>query len=163
MLGRGLIFLLSFAALHLCWESVRGTILESWVVHNGTVVPATELIQLLTPDVQAHAAAFSIRAAGGGINLLNGCEGVDALFMLLAALIAAPVSWAARWRGALWGTLMIFGLNELRVLVLFYAYRSDPGLFYSLHANVMPIILVLLICAYYYFWLEHERHSTAPA
>ncbi len=163
MLGRGLIFLLSFSVLHFLWEGTRGSPLENWVIHNGTVVPAAGLIRLLTPTVQAHAQAFSIHAPGGGLNILNGCEGVDALFMLLAALLAAPVSWRARWRGALWGTLLIFSLNELRILTLFYAYRSDPALFYSLHANVTPIILVLLIGGYYYYWLEHEQRAATNA
>jgi exosortase/archaeosortase family protein len=161
MIIRGLLFLLVFAALHLGWECARGTALEYRIIHDGTVQPAVHVISLLTPRVHAHAAGFAILAPGGGINILNGCEGIDVMFLLLAAFAVAPLSMRARLAGALWGTGLVFVANQLRIIALFYAYRADHALFYPLHATVAPMTLVLVVGAFFYVWLNRNSLATA--
>ena len=36
----------------------------------------------------------------------------------------------------------MFGLNQLRLLVLFYAFRGNRPLFESLHGLVLPLALI---------------------
>jgi exosortase family protein XrtM len=163
MLVRAVVFFVAFAALHLAWESTRGGRLEWLVVHNGVVQPATQLINALTPAVRAQASRFSILSPGGGINILNGCEGVDTLLLLLAAILAAQAPWRARLSGALWGALLVFAANQLRVLTLFYAYRADHALFHTLHTSVTPVILVLIVCVYFHVWLSRPAARPQPA
>ena len=54
-------------------------------------------------------------------------------------------------------------VNQLRVLVLFYAYRADHALFDPLHAIVTPIAVVLLVCVYFYAWLSYSSRRLASA
>ncbi|MEJ0039691.1 MAG: exosortase/archaeosortase family protein [Gammaproteobacteria bacterium] len=160
---RALCFLAIFAALQLTWEALRGSVVERLVVHDGTVRPAAFLANLLTPDVHAHAVDFSLRAPGGGLRILNGCEGVEALFLLAAALGVASVPWKTRWLGLLAGLPLVFLINQARILVLFYSYRANPGLFGTLHAVVAPIVVVLAIAMYFYGWLTYaSRHDAKP-
>lgn len=53
----------------------RGTGIERWIVHDLTLRPAVALVSWLTSEARAKAVGFSIRAPGGGLNILNGCEG----------------------------------------------------------------------------------------
>ena len=146
-------FLLLFCVLQLGWEGLRGGAIEYWTIHHATVRPAAFLVNLLTPDVHARAVDFSLRAPGGGLNILNGCEGMEALFLLLAAFVVAPLSWHARLYGILFGVVVVFTINQARILALFYAFRREPALFDPLHALVAPIAVVLLVSAYFYSWL----------
>jgi exosortase/archaeosortase family protein len=160
---RAIVFALIFAALQLGWQSLRDTAAERVVIHDGVVVPAAMLVNLLTPAAHAEAAGFSLHASGGGLNILNGCEGTEALFLLLAAFCVAPISGPLRLVGFLLGSAVIFVVNQLRVLVLFYAYRADHALFDPLHAIVTPIAVVLLVCVYFYAWLSYSSRRLASA
>lgn len=156
---RAVLYLFVFAALQFSWEAQRGTTIERIVIHNGSVQPAAVLVNMLTPGVHAQAVGFTLRAPGGGLNILNGCEGTEMLFLLLAAFLVAPLAWSSRFLGMLLGVAVVFLTNLARILVLFYAYRADPALFDQLHATVMPIAAVLVVFAYFYAWLAHDSET----
>lgn len=156
LLWRSAGFLLVFSVLQLTWQSLRGTAVEYFIVHTCTVLPAAFGIALLTPGVHVQAIKFTLHAPGGGLNILNGCEGLEALFLLFAAFVVAPIPWRSRPLGLLVGTAVVFIVNQIRILVLFYAYRSNHGLFDSLHGIVAPIIVILIVSVYFYAWLVHS-------
>ncbi len=158
---RGAAFIAVFVVLQLSWQGLRGTAVEHTVVDSGIVLPAVYTINHITPLVHASAQGTSIRAPGGSLNLRNGCEGTEALFLLIAALSSAPLSWRARGMGLLYGLPLIYALNQARVLVLFYAYRANPASFDLLHGSVTPIALVLAVAGYFYAWMAYSVRSDA--
>ncbi|RUP27341.1 MAG: exosortase/archaeosortase family protein [Curvibacter sp.] len=139
-----LAFVIAVVALQWAWGEARGTVVERAVIEQATVGTAVAIINAWTPEVQASPAGSRIKAPGGGINILNGCEGTEVLFLLVAALLAYPMSW--RWRaiGTILGTAFVFVLNQVRLLALFYSYRSDRALFDQLHGLVAPMMLIAL-------------------
>ena len=151
-IGRGILFLAIFAPLQIAWQALRETQLGWLIVHNGTVRPAVQLVNWLTPSVHARAVGFSLAAPGGGLNILNGCEGMEALFMLAAAFAVAPIPRGARAAGFLLGIPLVFVANQARILSLFYAFRSDAALFDTLHGAVTPIAIIAVITCYFYAW-----------
>lgn len=122
---RAVFFSLAFAVLQLGWQASRGTFVQRFVVHDCTVRPAVYLINILTPTVHAAAIGASVAAAGGGLNIENGCEGLEALFLLMAAFLVAPLAWRSRLLGLSVGSALVFVLNQARILTLFYAYRAN--------------------------------------
>jgi len=161
---RAIVFLLVFAVLQLGWQALRGSSVQRFVVHDATVRPAAMLVNLLTPNVHAQAAEFRLLAPGGGLNILNGCEGIEALLLLFAAFAAAPLSWRSKLAGFCVGSVVVFAVNQLRILTLFYAYRADHALFDPLHSIVTPIAVVLAVTGYFYGWLVYTnpRPPSAP-
>lgn len=160
---RAAAFLLAFAALQLGWQSLHGSRVERLVIHDGIVRPAVILVNVLTPRVGARAAGDALQAPGGGLFIRNGCDGLEAMFLLCAAFLVAPMSWRKRWQGLLLGTAFVYVVNQVRILILFYAFRADRQLFDSLHATVTPIAVVLLICTYFYAWQRHAARPLAQA
>ncbi|MBY0544938.1 MAG: hypothetical protein K2Q14_05240 [Gammaproteobacteria bacterium] len=69
------LFLGFFAAMQFGWNSARDTSLERIAIDVLTVRPAVWLINHITPEVMVQAVGNRLKAAGGGINVLNGCEG----------------------------------------------------------------------------------------
>jgi exosortase family protein XrtM len=161
--ARALAFLFAFATLQLIWQGLRGTAVERVVVQNGIVRPAAWLVNGLTPGVQVRAGEHALLAAGGGLNILNGCEGIEALFLLCAALLVAPGGARSRGLGMLLGTVLVFVLNQARILTLFYVFRADRALFGLLHGTVMPLVTVLLVCGYFHLWLAGGNRRAAPS
>lgn len=158
---RGIAFVLLFAALQVTWQALRGTWVERVVIHDCAVRPAAFFVSLITPRVRAVAAGFSLVAPGGGLNILNGCEGTEALFLLAAAFAIAPVPARSRSIGLLIGIGVVFLVNQLRILALFYSYRASPTLFELLHGTVTPILVIILIAGYFYAWLVREARTAA--
>jgi exosortase/archaeosortase family protein len=156
-----LLFLAVFVLLQAAWGVARGTQVERAVIDQATVHTARFLIRLIEPSLPVAAEGSRLKAPGGGINILNGCEGTEVLFLLYAALAAAAMPWRGRILGALVGTLLVFALNQGRVVALFYAYRSDRAMFDLMHGTVAPLVLIALTLLFFVYWLE--RHGTQRA
>lgn len=157
-------FLALFAALQWGYSAQRGGALERLVIDVATVQSAATLIGWLTPEIGAHADGTRIKAQGGGLNVLNGCEGTDVAFLLTAAMLAAPIGWRARLLGLLAGLPLVFVLNQVRVLTLFYTYRGSRDWFDLLHGAIAPLVLVVAVGGFFTYWLgRHARRATAAA
>jgi len=150
-----LLFLGVFFILEMGYDACRGTSFEHFVLGDLTVVPSAALIRTLTPEVGVKAMGNQLRAPGGGITILKGCEGTEVMFMLVAAFSAVVMPWRRRLAGLGIGILMVFCLNQVRLVGLFYAYRSDPSLFNLLHGTLAPIALVIIVALYALFWFQY--------
>lgn len=153
-------FLAVFALLQWGWGAARDTWLERLVIHDATVRPAAAAVRLLSPGIDAQPVGASIKAPGGGLNVLNGCEGTEVMFLLAAAFAAAPLPWRRRLAGLGVGLALVFLLNQGRILALFYSYRADRALFDALHTLVLPALLIALVALYFHAVLR--RSADAP-
>lgn len=156
-----LLFITTFAVLQAAWSFSAGTAVRRLAVDVATAQPAAWLIRQITPEVAVRAIGSSLRAPGGGINILNGCEGLEVLFLLCAALLVAPVRWHARLAGLVLAVPVVWLLNQVRVVTLFYAYRSDPDLFALLHGTVAPLALVVGVAALFLWFLQTAQTGKA--
>ena len=157
-----LVFLSVFFILQMAYGASRGSAFEHFVIGDLTVVPAAALINLLTPTVQVQALGNQLLAAGGGIVVLKGCEGTEVMFMLAAAFAAVNLPWRRRLTGLGLGILLVFGLNQIRLITLFYAHRSDPSLFNLLHGTVTPIVLIVAVALFVFFWMGEGQAAIEP-
>jgi exosortase/archaeosortase family protein len=160
---RAVVFAVAFVLLQLSWQGLRGTVVERVVVQEVTVRSAVLLVNALTPDVHARGDGISVRARGGGLRIENGCEGMEVWFLLFAAFLVAPLPRKSRCLGFLLGTAVVFIVNQLRILALFYANRDDHALFDLLHATVTPVAVILLVAGYFYVWLIFSARRPAAA
>lgn len=156
-------FLLLFAALQGTYTAQRGGALERFVIDTLTVRTAAALIDWGWPAIGVVADGPRLRAPGGGLNVLNGCEGVDIAFLLLAAMAVAPIPWRRRLLGLVAGLPLVFLLNQLRVIALFHAYRHDRDGFDLLHGGVAPLLMVLVVGVFYLVWVERSVTPERPA
>jgi exosortase family protein XrtM len=150
---RAVVFLLLFMALQAGWEAARGSWAERLWVQQLTVGGATLVINTITPAAQAHAQGTRIVAPGGGLNVLLGCEGTDVVFLLVAAFCVFAMPWRWRLGGMLLALLIAYALNLIRIVGLFYAYRSDASLFDLLHTAGAPLLMVACSGLYFHAWL----------
>lgn len=152
-----------FAVLQWGWSELRGTAVERWVIDTMTVGNAAKVIATLDPAVGVSASGSRLVAPGGGINVLNGCEGIEVAFLLFSALVVAPLSWRERLLGIAAGTIAIFALNQARIVALFYAFRNDRVLFDTLHGMVTPLLMVVGAALFFAFWLRRGHRLAGSA
>lgn len=145
-------FLALFLLLQALYGQGQGGALERWVIEDATVGVAAQLLQWLAPELSVRAQGARLVAPGGGLNVLAGCEGVDVALLLVAAMGVAPLPWRTRLAGLALGLPLVFVLNQVRVLLLFHAWRVDRGWFELLHGALAPLVLVLLVGLYFMAW-----------
>jgi exosortase/archaeosortase family protein len=161
LITQALLFMLVFALLQVSWLLVRDHSVGHFIRGDMTVKPAVALINWLSPQIKASALGNQIIASGGGLVVKLGCEGVEALFILLAAFVTAPLSRSAMLKGMLLGTLFVYAFNQTRILTLFYAFRADKSLFQLLHGTVAPLTLIALVALFFHYWLIKHSNTNA--
>lgn len=160
LVALGLRFLLVFVILQMLWLWVRDNSFGHFIRGDITVNPIVGLINILTPEVDAKAFGNQILAKGSSLVVKLGCEGIEVLFILIAALVTSPVLPSkAKLYGIVYGALFVYALNQLRILSLFYSFRADKSLFHLLHGTVTPLILVSLAGFFFQWWLlKYAKH-----
>lgn len=152
-----LLFLATFLVLQYGWEMSRGTALERFVIHDLTVRPAAWVIGGIWPEAGVAAREHRLVAPAGRLNILNGCEGLETLFLLLAAFVAYPLAWRSRLLGMALGLALVFVLNQARIVLLWQVWTGERALFGLLHGTLLPLALIAACLAYFLVFLA--RHD----
>ena len=160
LLKQALVFILLFLIMQLTWQILRDDPVGHFIRGTLTVKPVVKIIHLLSPQIAATANGNQILAPGGGLVIKIGCEGVEALFILIAALLSAGMKWRVTLRSVIYGTILIYSFNQLRILLLFYTFRINKPLFQFLHVSVAPLALIAIAGLFYnHLLLKHEKNS----
>jgi exosortase family protein XrtM len=163
MVRQGLFFLAIYTLLILAYQESRGSPVETLLVDDITVRPAAWFINLLAPDQTVLPRGHSLIGRYARLNVLNGCEGTEALLLLWAAILASGNPWRHTLGGLLGGSVLVWTLNQIRIATLFGALQSDRALFELIHGSVGPTLVVLATCAFFFAWTRGGRGTGEPA
>lgn len=108
------------------------------------------LLGLLGQDVRMEGTV--IRNARFAVNIRNGCNGVEAMLIFLAAVLAFPASWKSRLSGLALGILAIQAVNLVRVVALFLTGVYFPRLFDTSHTVIWQTVVILFGVLLWIFW-----------
>ena len=148
------VFLLLYGGLQFA------TGLQRWFIDDLTVPLAAWAINTTgVSPVPVHANGSRLVASGGGLNVLQGCEGLDLLCLWIAAVSAGPFTWRARLLALTLGSAVVVALNQIRLVSLYQLYRQHRAWFDDAHGLWWPLALVVLVWALYSLW---QRASGTP-
>ena len=102
-----------------------------------------------------------IRSPKFAVNIRNGCNGVEAMLIFLAAVLAFPASWKSRLAGLGLGILAIQVVNLVRVVALFLTGVYFPRIFDTSHTVIWQTIVILCGVLLWIFWAN--RFAAPPA
>ncbi|MFY9820136.1 MAG: exosortase H [Thermoanaerobaculia bacterium] len=138
----------------------------NWV-NDHAVEPFTSGIANLSGGVlrllgqNVTMAGTIIRSPRFAVNIRNGCNGVEAMLIFIAAVLAFPASWASRLAGLALGMLAIQVINLVRVVALFLTGTYFPKIFDTSHTVIWQTIVILCGVLLWIFWAN--RFATPPA
>lgn len=118
-------------------------------VNDGVVEPFTGwvarssgwLLSAIGQDVTMQGTV--IQSPQFAVNIRNGCNGVEAMLIYFAAVLAFPATWKSRLLGVGLGFVAIQLVNLLRVVALFLTGVYLPKLFDSSHTVIWQTIVIL--------------------
>ena len=90
------------------------------------------------------------------------CTGADPMALILGAVLAFPVAWSRRLRGAALGLGLILVLNTARIGTLSLVVRQRE-LFNLLHVYIWPAVLILAAASYVFVWMGSSLRDPTAA
>jgi len=97
---------------------------------------------------------ITIRSSRFAITVRRGCDAIEPAWFFCAAVLAFPASWKARILGALAGSLLLQGLNVIRIVSLYYLGFLFPRLFSIAHLEIWPAVFIVTAMLLWIGWIR---------
>ena len=112
------------------------------------------LITLFDDNVIAVSNVIRDKASGFGVRIERGCNGVEALIILFAAIFAFPAPLKNKLIGFAIGFVAIQGLNLVRIISLFYLGQWNQVAFEWFHLYLWQALIILDALVVWLVWLR---------
>jgi exosortase family protein XrtM len=93
-----------------------------------------------------------VYSEGVTLEIVEACTGIFVFLLLFSATLAFPARWKTRGLGIFFGATMIFVLNWIRIVTLFFILRDYPDLFDDFHVYVWQGTIIVCVTLYWYTW-----------
>jgi len=111
-------------------------------------------IQLFDDNVGAMANVIRDKTTGFGVRIERGCNGVEALIILFAAIFAFPAPLKSKLIGFVIGFFAIQSLNLVRIVSLFYLGQWNQVAFEWFHLYLWQALIILDALVVWLIWLR---------
>jgi exosortase family protein XrtM len=115
---------------------------------------AGSLIHLADPTLRVSGADLVGRTS---LTVAKNCDAMDVNLLLVAAMIAFPAPWKRRLVGIVAGVGVLSIVNLLRIVALYQINIHAPRAFEFIHAEVFPLVMVVLAVAAFGVWSRWSR------
>ncbi|MEO8669883.1 MAG: exosortase H [Tahibacter sp.] len=125
---------------------------------------AAHTISLFGGDAMAAGKVLISATTGLAVSIERVCNGIEAVIILVSAMLAFPAPWKNKLFGLGVGILAIQGLNLLRIISLYYLNQWDQTWFEWFHLYIWQALIVLDALAVFLVWLRWlPREPRSPA
>lgn len=140
------------------------------VVQETVILPFTGLLAKISVtivsafDDQVHAYGKIIRSLENGfaVEIQPGCNGVEAVIILFAAIFAFPAPFKHKLVGFGIGFFAIQGLNLVRIISLFYLGQWNMTAFKWFHLYLWQALIILDALVVWLIWLRYLPAPNKP-
>jgi len=112
------------------------------------------IIQFFDPEVVARGNSIRDATSGFGVRIERGCNGVEAMIILFAAIFAFPAPLKNKLIGFVIGFFAIQLLNIVRIVSLFYLGQWNQVAFEWFHLYLWQALIILDALVVWLVWLR---------
>lgn len=121
------------------------------------------LLEALGREVTTAGVVIRDVSTSFAVEIAAGCNGVEAMILLIAAMLAFPAPWRYRWIGIAIGLLTIQALNLARIVSLFFLGLWNQTAFEWAHLYVWQALIMLDVLVVWLLWIRAlPRRHDAP-
>ena len=110
----------------------------------------------------ASAMGKTVTVNGASLSIATGCNGVEAMALYFAAVLALPALWTRRLLGIAIGVIGIFLINQIRVAGLFLVAIYRPEFLPQAHHYAGQTFVIVMGMALWFFWAEQYAGFLNP-
>ena len=119
------------------------------------------IVSLFDAHAVAHGKILQSTTTGFAISIERGCNGVEAVIILVSAMLAFPAPWKNRLAGIALGFIAIQALNLVRIISLFYLGQWNQTWFEWFHLYLWQALIVLDALVAFLVWLRYLPREAA--
>lgn len=138
---------------HIPDDTLRKIYQELFVNFSVTLINTLSSEEYVTGDMNKLVSTRAI------LSIARGCEGAGALFLLLSAILVFPSGLKQKVLGLLCGSLLVYLLNVIRIVVLYFIIAYNKSWFLPIHALYAPSLLILLCSLFFLSWAFYRAES----
>ena len=124
---------------------------------------STFLIGFFDDDAIASGKIIRSISTGFAVSIERGCNGVEAVIILAAAIFAFPAPFKHKLAGFAIGFVAIQALNLVRIISLFYLGQWSMVWFEWFHLYLWQALIILDALVVWLVWLRYLPRPQAPA
>ena len=141
-------------------------IVEHWVIEPFTGILAHAsawLIDVFEPSTISMGKRIQNADGSFIVSIERGCNGIEAVIILISAIIAFPAPWKHRLIGLVAGFIAIQLLNLVRIVSLFFLGLWSQVWFEWFHLYLWQALIVLDALIVFLIWLRFLPHKPSPS
>lgn len=139
-------------------------------VQSSVILPWTSyladasgwLVSAFDPNVATSGKVVRSTVNGFAVSIEPGCNGVEAMIVLLAAIVAFPAPLVYKFKGLFWGFIAIQGMNLVRIISLFYLGQWSRELFDWAHLYIWQALIMLDALIVFLIWIRYLPPGISP-
>lgn len=112
------------------------------------------LVMIFDSGVMAQGEVLRDTDSGFAVAIQAGCNGVEAVLVFAAAVLAYPCRWREKIQGIAMGVATIQGFNLLRIISLFYLGQWNASAFQWFHLYGWQALIMLDVLLVFLLWLH---------
>ena len=129
----------------------------------GLAKVCTALVSVFDTDVLTYGKIIQSASNGFAIEIERGCNGIEAMIVLAAAVLAFPAPLWHKLIGLAVGFVAIQGLNILRIISLFYLGQWSLTAFEWFHLYIWQALIILDALVVWLIWLKYLPRASHGA
>jgi exosortase H (IPTLxxWG-CTERM-specific) len=140
----------------------QASLVTPWT--DGVARASGALMRTFDASITTSGNVIGSRSHPFAVAIEAGCNGLEATFVLVAAMLAFPSPWLHRLRGIVVGVAAVQALNVVRVVSLFYLGRWNRDVFEWAHLYVWQALIMLDVLIVWVAWVRFipERPQAPP-
>ncbi len=135
-------------------------VVQPWTA--GVAAVSAAAVRAFDGSAQAQGRTLYDPKSGFGVTIEAGCNGVEAMLVLLAGILAFPAPWRSRLVGLAAGAVAIQALNLVRIVSLFYLGQWSYTWFEWAHLYVWQALIMLDALVVWLLWMRSVGRHAAP-
>lgn len=120
--------------------------------HVNAVISAS-LINTFSPGEHIAATGRTLSTGGTSVIIAWGCEGIEGIFIIIAALSAYSMGLGKKLLGIFIGIVFMYCLNIVRIIVIFYTVRHHPEMFDMMHIYIGQTFIIFFGVIFFVAWI----------
>jgi len=121
---------------------------------SGVADISVWIVRFFDDGVEAYSNVIKDEATGFGVRIERGCNGVEAMIILFAAIFAFPAPLKNKFIGFVAGFFAIQILNLVRIVSLFYLGQWNEVAFEWFHLYLWQALIILDALVVWLIWLR---------
>lgn len=151
-------FFIYFIVVQFCLFSLEQLI----VIRQLIIIPFTQIIaqtstwfvHLFDQNVVSTGTILQHLSTGFSVSIESGCNGIEALIVLISAMLVFPTTWIFKLKGIVIGFFAVELLNIVRIITLFYIGQWNQDVFDWAHLYIWEALIMLDILIIFIWWMR---------